>query len=132
MSKKSRRYLSPEKKAELIRQHLSDKKPVSEICEENDLQPSVFYTWMRQLLANAPAALVNGNTRKQGIRREEELSRRSRRVTGSRIMLEPNLHSPVTIGGCCFPNDPLQLDDRYRGGPVLGLFSTLGATRTEF
>ena len=38
-----------------IRQHLSDKKPVSEICEENDLQPSVFYTWMRQLLANAPA-----------------------------------------------------------------------------
>ena len=88
MSKKSRRYLSPEKEAELIRQHLSDKKPVSEICEENDLQPSVFYTWMRQLLANAPAALVNGSTRKQGSRREEELSTENERLR-ARLAIMP-------------------------------------------
>lgn len=80
MSKKTRRHLSPEKKAQLIRQHLSDKKPVSEICEENDLQPSVFYTWMRQLLANAPAALVNGRTRKEGSRREAELRTENERL----------------------------------------------------
>lgn len=58
MSKKNRRHLAPDKKAELLRQHLADKRPVSEICTENDLQPSVFYGWVRQLLENAPAALT--------------------------------------------------------------------------
>ena len=80
MSKKTRRHLSPERKAELLRQHLSDKKPVSKICEENELQPSVFYTWMRQLLANAPAALVNGQARKQESRREGELRAENERL----------------------------------------------------
>lgn len=73
MSKKTRRNLSPEKKAELIREHLVDKKPVSTICEENELQPSVFYTWMKQLLANAPVAFANGRSRKQESSREAEL-----------------------------------------------------------
>jgi transposase len=73
MSKKPRRSLSPEKKAELIRQHLVDKKAVSTICEENELQPSVFYTWLRQLIANAPAALANGRSRSHESTREAEL-----------------------------------------------------------
>lgn len=34
MNKKTRRHLSTEKKAELIRKHLVDKKPISEICDE--------------------------------------------------------------------------------------------------
>ena len=33
MSKRTRRRHTPEQKAALIRQHLVDKKPVSEICE---------------------------------------------------------------------------------------------------
>jgi transposase-like protein len=73
MTKKTRRYLSTERKAELIRQHLADKKPVSEICEENELQPSVFYTWIKQLLANAPAALAHGRRPKHEDTRESDL-----------------------------------------------------------
>jgi len=52
-----RRHFAPEQKAELLRRHLEDKVPVSKLCDENDLQPSVFYKWYRQLLANAAAAL---------------------------------------------------------------------------
>jgi transposase-like protein len=74
MTKKTRRHLSPETKAELLRRHLVDKVPVSDLCNENDLQPSVFYGWLRQLLANAPAALANGRKPKPEETREGQLA----------------------------------------------------------
>lgn len=76
MSKKSRRHLPTEKKAEIIRRHLADKVPVSDLCNEHDLQPSVFYGWLRQLLANAPAALANGKKARKDDSREAELQAR--------------------------------------------------------
>ena len=58
MSKRPRRHHSPEQKAALLKRHLVDKIPVSQLCNENDLQPSVFYDWLRQLLERAPAAFA--------------------------------------------------------------------------
>jgi transposase-like protein len=80
MSKKTRRHLSTEKKAELIRKHLVDKKPISEICDENDLQPSVFYGWLRQLMANAEVALANGKPRKADDGAEQALKAKIERL----------------------------------------------------
>lgn len=59
MSNLPRRHHTPEQKAALLRRHLVDKVPVSQICNESDLQPSVFYAWLRQLLDRAPAALAS-------------------------------------------------------------------------
>ena len=59
MSKRTRRRHTPEQKAALIRQHLVDKKPVSEICEAAQIQPSVFYKWERDLLEAAPSLFAN-------------------------------------------------------------------------
>jgi transposase len=58
MSKRPRRHHSPEQKAALLKRHLVDKVPVSQLCTESDRQPSVFYDWLRQLLERAPAAFV--------------------------------------------------------------------------
>jgi transposase len=76
MSKRNRRHLGADKKAELIRAHLVDKKPISEICEENQLQPSVFYTWLRHAMANIDVALANGKQRKRDDTREQQLQAR--------------------------------------------------------
>jgi len=53
MSKRTRRRYTPEQKAALVRQHVVDKKPVSEICSAAQLQSSVFYKWERDLLVAA-------------------------------------------------------------------------------
>jgi len=68
MGKKKRRHLSSDQKAAILRRHLVDKVPVSDLCEEYGLQPSVFYGWQRTLMANMEAALEagNGNRRRQG------------------------------------------------------------------
>ncbi|MCA9527103.1 MAG: transposase [Myxococcales bacterium] len=52
-----RRHFTPEQKAAIVRRHLIDKVEVSVICEENDIQPSVFYDWRNQLFENAAVAL---------------------------------------------------------------------------
>ncbi|MBI2201853.1 MAG: transposase [Armatimonadetes bacterium] len=62
MSKRVRRHHTPEQKAALLRRHLVDKVAVSQICEENELQPSVLYDWLRQLLERAPAAFASPRT----------------------------------------------------------------------
>ncbi len=59
MSKRTRRRHTPEQKAALIRQHLVDKKPVSEICDAAEIQPSVFYKWERDLLDAAPSLFAS-------------------------------------------------------------------------
>jgi transposase-like protein len=56
MTERTRRHFSNEQKAALIRRHVIDKIPVSEICEQEKIQPSVYYKWMRDLFANAASA----------------------------------------------------------------------------
>lgn len=58
MPRKKRRRFTPDAKAAILRRHLSDKVPVSDLCDEYKLQPSVFYQWQRQLLDNAAKALA--------------------------------------------------------------------------
>lgn len=69
-AEQSRRHFTPEQKAQLLRRHLVDKVPVSQLCEEHKLQPSVFYYWLNQLLERAPAAL---SSPKPAPSREREL-----------------------------------------------------------
>ena len=57
MPRKPRRSFAADQKAALLRRHHVDKVPVSQLCEENDLQPSLFYYWQKQLFENAATAL---------------------------------------------------------------------------
>ncbi len=52
MNKRQRRRHTAEQKAELLLQHVVDKKAVSEICNEAEIQPCLFYTWQRELLVS--------------------------------------------------------------------------------
>jgi len=64
MGQSKRRHFTAEQKSEILRRHLGDKVPVSDLCDEYGIQPSLFYTWQRQLLANASAALEDGRARR--------------------------------------------------------------------
>jgi transposase len=59
MSKKrSRRQFSTEQKVEILRRHIVDKVPVSDLCNELKIQPGVFYQWQRQVHDNLAGALT--------------------------------------------------------------------------
>lgn len=57
MSKRTRRKHSSSLKAALLKKHHVEKVPVSDVCDQAEVQPSLFYIWQRQLFENAETAL---------------------------------------------------------------------------
>lgn len=55
-AKATRRHLSAEDKVKLLRLHLLEDKPISEICDEHGIAPSQFYTWQKTFFENGTAA----------------------------------------------------------------------------
>jgi transposase len=53
---RQRRHFTPEQKVALLRLHLLEKRPVPDICQENNLSVNLFYLWQKQLFENATAA----------------------------------------------------------------------------
>ena len=43
-------------KVPIVKRHLVDKIPVSDLCEEYQIQPTQFYLWQRQLFENGSSA----------------------------------------------------------------------------
>lgn len=59
---KSRKRYTGEEKAAILRAHLVDRVPVSEICDQHGLHPTMFYRWQKTLFDAAPTTL-DGRTR---------------------------------------------------------------------
>jgi transposase-like protein len=78
MAKRKRRNHTSETKAEILRRHMVDKVPVSDLCDEYRIQPSVFYGWQRQLMENLAVALeaTSGKRARKEATRELELERK--------------------------------------------------------
>jgi transposase-like protein len=73
MSKRQRRQHTTEQKVAILRRHLVDKVPVSDLCNEYKLQPSVFYHWLKQAMANLGAAVEQAAPKKAD-QREKQLA----------------------------------------------------------
>ena len=48
MRRQRRNFGGPEKMA-ILREHLIDKVPVSEVCDKHGLNPTLFYQWQKKL-----------------------------------------------------------------------------------
>jgi transposase-like protein len=54
--RKERKHYTSEEKVAILRRHLLEKVPVSDLCEEVGLQPTVFYRWQKEFFENGAAA----------------------------------------------------------------------------
>jgi transposase len=55
-SRRERRHFSAAQKAAIVKAHLVDKVPVSDLCERHEITPTQFYQWQKQLFEGAAAA----------------------------------------------------------------------------
>jgi len=46
------KHYAAAKKVAILKRHLLEKVPVSQLCEEKGLQPTVFYHWQKEFLEN--------------------------------------------------------------------------------
>lgn len=61
--RKPRHNYTPAEKVAILRQHLLEKKPVADLCEQYQLQPSIFYQWQKQFFENGAAAFSKEKTK---------------------------------------------------------------------
>ncbi len=54
--KKQRKHYMPEEKVAILRRHLLDKEPVSKLCDEMGLKPTVLYRWQKEFFENGAVA----------------------------------------------------------------------------
>ena len=64
MSEPARRHFSGPEKVAILKRHLLEGTPVSKLCDELGIKPTVFYSWQKLLFENAHLAFENGRKSK--------------------------------------------------------------------
>jgi transposase-like protein len=72
---KKRHYYTAEEKISALRHHHLDKVPISEICTELKIAPSMFYRWQKSLFEDGAQVFIqrNGNETEKRDRKIAEL-----------------------------------------------------------
>jgi len=65
--RKKRRNYTPQEKVAILKRHLVDHVPVSNLCDEYQLQPTVFYDWQKQFFENGASAFIRDSGRQKRI-----------------------------------------------------------------
>jgi transposase-like protein len=63
MNKPRRHFSGPERVA-ILKRHLLEKTPVSDLCDELGIGPSLFYRWQKEFFENGHAAFENNRKSK--------------------------------------------------------------------
>jgi len=96
MTKRKRRYFSPEEKVALLKKHLLDKVPISDIGDENDLNPVTFYSWQKQLFEQGTLAFQNRKDSKVK-KLEKDVSRLSSKLQTKNEVLSELMEEHLTL-----------------------------------
>ena len=73
---RTRKRFTPEEKVAALKRHLVEKVPVSDLCEELEVSPAIFYNWQKRFFENGTATFLGGrkaSTQLQETRRIAEL-----------------------------------------------------------
>ena len=60
--RKPRKNYTPVEKVAILRRHLIDRVPVSDLCDEHRLSPTVFYAWQKLFFENGASAFEHKST----------------------------------------------------------------------
>ena len=101
--RKKRHNYTPEEKVSILRRHLIDRVPVSDLCDEYQLQPTRFYDWQKLFFengANAFARDQNSQKSAEAIRvqqLEEKLKRSEDKLVRKHEVLSELMEEHVKL-----------------------------------
>lgn len=62
---KQRRHFTPEQKVALLREHLLDKVPLSDLCAKHGIAVTLFYSWQKTFFENGATAFTANDKRRK-------------------------------------------------------------------
>lgn len=78
-NKRQRRHFTGQQKMAILRRHLVDKVPVSQLCEEQGIHPTLFYGWQKALFESGEA-VFDGPRQRNG-RQDDAAAKRVEALT---------------------------------------------------
>ncbi|MCH7742108.1 MAG: transposase [Proteobacteria bacterium] len=83
-----RRRHTPEEKVIILKKHLLEKKPISEVCRTHGISPTLFYRWQQEFFEQGALIFQRSNGKKgqnaeqrQLRKLESELAQKDTRLT---------------------------------------------------
>jgi transposase-like protein len=93
---RTRKNHTPEEKVAILKRHLLDKTPVSDLCDELGLNPNVFYAWQKQFFENGASAFQKSRGR-QADRRDERIQKLEAKLTQKNEVLAELMQEHVAL-----------------------------------
>src|SRR6266702_2585731 len=94
-----RKHYTAEEKVAILRRHLLDKVPVSDLCEELGLRPTVFCRWQKEFFENGCAAFQSKERPPVRWKRNRNGAQKLLKYSGS------DKDHPVTMARFKFPHE---------------------------
>jgi transposase len=101
MPKKTRKRFTPQEKLAILRLHLLEHTPVSDLCDRHGIHPTMFYRWQKEFFDNGAAALERrtkhaDDLKQQRITHLEEKLRRKNEVLAE--LMEEHIQLKKELG----------------------------------
>lgn len=62
--KRTKRHFTADEKVAILKRHFVDKVPLSQLCDELGISPSLFYVWQKTFFENGAVAFTANDGRK--------------------------------------------------------------------
>jgi transposase len=73
---KARRHFTGQEKVAILRRHLVEKVPVSDLCEEHGMHPTLFYRWQKDWFEQGAVVFEGPKGRSRNGRPQDAATRR--------------------------------------------------------
>ena len=91
-----RRQFTPEQKVKILKEHLLDHKPVSDICDRNEINPVIFYLWQKQFFEQGFLAFQRQND-KQKANLDKKITKLEKKLAQKNEVLSELMEEHVAL-----------------------------------
>ena len=111
MSKKTRKRFTSQEKVAILRLHLLEHTPVSDLCDQHGIHPTMFYRWQKEFFENAAAAF-EPRSRRAGDDRDRRITLLEQKLLRKHEVLSELMEEHIKLKKC------LGNSERRLGSPV--------------
>jgi transposase-like protein len=96
-TKRKQKQFQSSEKAAIIRQHLLDKRVISDLCDEHGIHPSVYYRWQKQFFEGGEKAFAPTNEARVVTQLKQKVDQLESKLTRKDEVLGELMEEYVTL-----------------------------------
>ena len=91
----TRKHFSPEQKVKIIKLHLVEGVPLSDLCDKHGIHPSVFYRWQKSFFERGHFAFENSDGKSS--KAEKKIAKLEKKIVDKNEVLAELMEEHVAL-----------------------------------